>query len=144
MQEFVLELHDQPRSWLRLPRPFAREMEGRHLHGLWLRVDGCCNGPMWVTIETSNNGITYLTHGWKSFARAHCLGQGHLLHFKLDGPDMLVMKFFGASGAHLECCAESSSDSDTTSSSDAEDDDNDGDDDGSSGVKIEDDGEESG
>ena len=107
-------------------------------------MDSCCNGPVQVTVETSNNGIMYLTRGWKSFARARCLGQGHLLHFRLDGPDTLVVKFFRASGAHLECCAESSSDSDTASSSDAEDDDDDGDDDGSPGMKIEDDGEESG
>lgn len=108
-------------------------MEGHHLRGLWLCVEGCCNGPVWVTVETSVNGIMYLT---KSFVRARCLGQGHLLHFKLIEADTLVVKFFGASGARLECCAESSSDSDTASSSEAEDDD---DDDGTPSVKLEDD-----
>jgi hypothetical protein len=119
-------------------------MEGSHLRGLWLRVDGCCNGPVWVTVETSPNGILSFTCGWKYFIRARCLGQGHLLHFKLVGTDTLVVKFFRASGACQECCTESSSDSDTASSSDAEDDDDDGDDDSSPGMKIEDDGDESG
>src|SRR3990170_4053554 len=100
-------------------------MEGSGLRGLCLRLNGCCNGPVWVTIETSNNGIMYFTRGWKSFVRARCLGQGRLLHFRLDGPDTLFVKFFGASGARLECCAESSSDSDATSSSKTKDDDDD-------------------
>jgi hypothetical protein len=119
-------------------------MEDRHLRGLWLRVDGWCNGPVWVTVETSNSGIMYFTRGWKSFIRARCLGQGHLPHFKLVGSDTLVVKFFGASGARLECCVESSSDYDTASSSETEDDDDDGDDDESPSIKVEDDGDKSG
>ena len=51
--------------------------------GLWLRVDGYCNGLIWVAIEFSVNGIMYFSRGWKSFVRARYLGQGHLLHFKL-------------------------------------------------------------
>lgn len=64
----------------------------------------------------------YLMRGWKSFVCARRLGQGHLLHFMLVGSDMLFVKFFGASGARLECCAESSSSSNADSSSESEDD----------------------
>lgn len=136
--EFVLELLDRPWGRLRLPRPFALEMEGRDPHGMWVRFDGCCNGPVLVDVEDSANGIMYFTRGWKSFIRARCLGQGHLVHFSLEGSDTHVVKFFGVSGARLECCAKSSSDGDTASSSETEDDDNDGDDD-SPYIKIEDD-----
>lgn len=66
----------------------------------------------------------YLREGWKSFIRAHSLGPGHVLLFKLIEADMISVKFFGASGARLGCCAESSSDSgshsDTASLSDGD------------------------
>lgn len=92
-------------------------MEDNHPSGMWLRASGCCNGATWVTVEVSANGFMYFTHEWKNFIRAHCMGQGHALHFELIEPDTLSVKFFGASGARLGCCAESLSDSYTTSSS---------------------------
>ena len=93
-------------------------MEDNHLRGLWLRVDGCYNGPVWVVVETSANDTMYFTRGF----RVRSLGQGHLLHFRLVGSDTLFVKCFRASGARLECCAESSSSNDSDSSSESEDD----------------------
>jgi hypothetical protein len=71
----------------------------------------------------------FLTRGWKSFARSRGLVHGHLLHFTLVDPGTLSVRFFGATGVRLECCAESSSDSDFDSSSDSGDEDGTDDDD---------------
>nr|XP_020155308.1 B3 domain-containing protein REM20-like [Aegilops tauschii subsp. strangulata] len=121
--EFVVALHRQPRSWLRLPNPFARVMEDNMPLGLWIRVDGCCNGPAWVVVELSPAGAMYLIQGWKSFACSRGLGSGHLPQFRFDESAMLPMKFFGASDYRMECCVESSSNSDFDSSSESDDDD---------------------
>ena len=107
-------------------------------------MSGCCNGAVWANVEFRAPHVMLLWHGWKTFAHAHYLAEGHVLCFKLVESDTLSVKLFRASGACLECCTESSSDSDTASSSDAEDDDDDGDDDGVPGVKTEDDDDESG
>ena len=61
-----------------------------------------------------------LRHGWKTFARAHGLTEGHILHFKLMEADLLSVKVFGRSGIRLGCCAESSTDAESSSSSGSE------------------------
>lgn len=101
---------------------------GRHPRSLWLRVDGCCNGPVRVVVKLSANSIMYFTCGWKFFICARYLGQGHLLNFKLVKSDMLVVKFFGDLGSCMEYCTERSSNSDTASSSESHEEDEDDDD----------------
>ena len=98
-------------------------MENSRPSGLWLQADGCCNGPSWVVAEFSTTGSLFLTRGWKLFARSRSLAPRQLLHFKLIGVDTLTVRFFGATGVRLECCAESSSDIDFDSSSDSDDED---------------------
>ena len=71
----------------------------------------------------------YFRKGWKTFARAHSLSEGHVLHFKLMEDGFLSVKVFGSSGARLGCCAESSTDDESSSLSDSDVGDSDGDDD---------------
>ena len=75
----------------------------------------------------------YLHRGWKTFARAHSLSEGHVLQFKLMENGLLSVKVFGRSGTRLGCCVESSTDNETSSSSHSDEDDGDTDDDGSGG-----------
>ena len=70
-----------------------------------------------------------LRRGWKTFARAHILVAGHVLHFNLMEANFLSIKVFGRSGACLGCCAESSTDDESSSSSDSDKEDSDNDDD---------------
>jgi hypothetical protein len=123
--EFVMGLRRRLHSWLRLPDPFARVMESSRPSGLWLQVDGCCNGPSWVATEFSTTDSLFLTRGWKSFARSCGLGQGQLLQFRYDGAATLFVKFFGVPGGRMECCAESESSSGTDSTSESESDESD-------------------
>jgi hypothetical protein len=99
-------------------------MEERAPLGLWLQVDGCCNGPSGVAAEFTPSGFMFLKQGWKSFALMCDLKQGHLLHFKYDGAATLFVKIFRVFGSRLECCAESEDSS--YSGSSGEDDSDDG------------------
>lgn len=80
--------------------------------GLWLRVNGCLNGDVWVDVEFPANGQ------WKSFARTRYLVEGHFLHYKLVESDALSGKFIRPLGARLGCCTGSLCDSESSSSSD--------------------------
>ena len=82
----------------------------------------------------------YLRRGWKTFARAHSLSEGLILHFKLMENGLLSVKIFGHSGGRLGSCAESSTDDESSSSSDSDEEDSEGDDDG---TEREDDGSNS-
>jgi hypothetical protein len=116
-------------------------MEIERPSGLRLHMRGCCNGSMRADVEFPAPHVMLLQHDWKTFARAHCLAAGHVLHFKLMDATLLSIKVFGRSGARLGCCAESSTDDESSSSSDSDKEDSDGDDDGTDG---EDDGSDSG
>ncbi|KAE8812639.1 L-ascorbate oxidase-like protein [Hordeum vulgare] len=76
---------------------------------LRLRVHGCGNGAGPVTVEQPGPRLLFLGRGWKSFARAHNLWDGHVLHLKMMADNLLSVKIYGSSGAHLECCKERSS-----------------------------------
>lgn len=78
-------------------------MESSRPRGLWLRADGCSNGPWWVAVDLTPRSAMFLTRGWKSFARSQSLTPRQLLHFKLIDSDTLSVKFFGATGVRLEC-----------------------------------------
>src|SRR3989337_2368525 len=91
---------------------------------------GCCNGIMQADVEFPAPHVMLLRRGWKTFARAHSLAAGHVLHFKLMDTALLSVKVFGRSGARLGCCAESSTDDESSSSSDSDEEDSDGEDDG--------------
>ena len=49
--EFVIRLHRLVRRRLRLPTPFAREMELDPPQALRLHMRGCGNGNMWVDVD---------------------------------------------------------------------------------------------
>nr|XP_020174742.1 B3 domain-containing protein Os03g0212300-like [Aegilops tauschii subsp. strangulata] len=101
-------MHHDPCTWLQLPYAFMREMAGREPLGLWLQPDGCCNGSSWVATEFTSSGFMFLKRGWKSFALAPGLKEGHIVHFKYDRAATLFMKIFGVAGyCHLDCCMES-------------------------------------
>ncbi|KAE8790446.1 l-ascorbate oxidase-like protein [Hordeum vulgare] len=84
---------------------------------MWLRVHGCDNGVVPVVVEHPGPRLLCLGRGWKSFARAHNLWDGHLLRFKMTADNLLSVKLYESSGARLGCCEESSSGTDTLSSS---------------------------
>ena len=63
--EFIVRLHEPPRSRLRLPGPFARVMQVEQLHGLKLHMRGCSNGNMRVDVEFPAPHVMLLRHGWK-------------------------------------------------------------------------------
>ena len=76
---------------------------------------GCGNGNMRVDVDFPAPHVMYLRCGWKTFARAHSLSEGLVLHFKLMENDLLSVKVFGHLGTHLTCCVESSSDDEDSS-----------------------------
>ncbi|KAE8775085.1 l-ascorbate oxidase-like protein [Hordeum vulgare] len=121
--EFVVSLHRCPRSWLWLPHPFARAVEGNRPMGLWLRDYGCYNGHVWVAVDISPSNAIFLTRGGKSFARSRGLCLEHILYFSFDGETMLSVRFFGSSDSRMDCCVESSSSRRIDTSSDDDDDD---------------------
>ena len=92
---------------------------------------GCGNGSIRVDVDFPAPHVMYFRRGWKTFARAHSLSEGHVLHFKLMEDGFLSVKVFGSSGARLGCCAESSTNDESSSSSESDEEDSDGDDDGS-------------
>lgn len=126
--EFVIRLYKPPHSRLRLPTPFARVMELEQPRALRLHMRGCGNGGMWVDVDFPAPHVMYFRHGWKTFARAHSLSEGHILQFKLMEGGLLSVKAFGCSGARLGCCTESSTDDESSSSSDSDEEDSGGDD----------------
>ncbi|KAE8811128.1 L-ascorbate oxidase-like protein [Hordeum vulgare] len=83
---------------------------------LWLRVHGCGNGAVTVAVEQPRPQLLFLGRGWKSFARAHNLWDGHVLRFKMMADNLLSVKIYGSSGVRLSCCKESSSNTESPSS----------------------------
>ncbi|KAE8815078.1 l-ascorbate oxidase-like protein [Hordeum vulgare] len=83
---------------------------------LWLRVHGCGNGVVPVVVEHPRPQLLFLDRGWKSFARAHNLWDGHVLRFKMTVDNLLSVKLYGSSGACLGCCEEISRSTDNPSS----------------------------
>ncbi|KAE8803698.1 l-ascorbate oxidase-like protein [Hordeum vulgare] len=124
--EFVVELHDVPRGHLHLPRPFARAMESAKPPVLWLRAYSCSHGAMQVHVEYPKRRSMLLGRGWKAFARAHSLKDGHVPRFKLVEDNMLSIKFYGRSSVCLGCYEESSSGAEYPSSSDSDEEDSGG------------------
>ena len=95
----------------------------------------CGNGSMWVDVNFPAPHVMYLRRGWKTFARAHSLSEGLVLHFKLVENVLLSIKVFGHLGTRLRCCVGSSSDDEGSSSNRSDEEDSDSDDEG---VKRED------
>ncbi|KAE8811140.1 L-ascorbate oxidase-like protein [Hordeum vulgare] len=81
---------------------------------------------MQVHVEYPKRRSMLLGRGWKAFARAHSLEDGHILCFKLAEDNMLSVKFYGRSGVRLGCSKESSSSTESPSSSDSDEDDSGG------------------
>ena len=142
MMPFPMEGHvgDQPRKFfirlcrpprLRLPAPFAREMERDRPQSLRLHMRGCGNGGTRVDIDFLAPRVMYLRRGWKTFARIHSLTAGLILYFKLMEDGLLSVKVFGDLGTRLKCCVESSSDDEDSSSSESDEEDSGRDDEGS-------------
>ena len=109
-------MRQTPHCHIRLPTPFAREMELDPPESLWLHMRGCGNGITWVNVGFPRPHVMYLRSGWKPFAHAHSLSEGHVLQFKLMENGLLSVKIFGHSGGRLGCCVESSSDREDSSS----------------------------
>ena len=85
---------------------------------------------MRVGVDFPAPHIMYLRRGWKTFAHAHSLSEGHVLHFKLMESGLLSIKIFGRSGGPLGCCVESSTNNESSSSSDSDEEETSGEDDG--------------
>ena len=130
-REFFIRLRRPPRRRLRLPAPFAREMERDPPQSLRLHMRGCGNGGTRVDVDFPAPPVMYLRRGWKTFARIHSLTAGLVLYFKLMEDGLLSVKVLGDHGTRLKCCVESSSDDEDSSSSKSGKEDNDSDDKGS-------------
>ncbi|KAE8766787.1 l-ascorbate oxidase-like protein [Hordeum vulgare] len=98
-------------------------METAKPPALWLWVYGCSHDAMQVHVEHPKRRSILLGRGWKAFARAHSLEDGHILLCKLEDDKMLSVKFYGRSGVRLGSCEESSSGSECRSSSDSDEED---------------------
>ncbi|KAE8789563.1 L-ascorbate oxidase-like protein [Hordeum vulgare] len=68
---------------------------------LRLQVHDCGNGAVPVAMEQPRPRLLFLGRGWKSFARAHNLWDGHVLCFKLIVNNLLSVKIYGSSGVRL-------------------------------------------
>ncbi|KAE8771665.1 l-ascorbate oxidase-like protein [Hordeum vulgare] len=88
--------------------------------------DSCSHGAMHACVEYPKRHSIVLRRGWKTFARAHSLEDGHILRFKLGEENMLFVMFYGRTGVHLDCCEESSSGAEYPSSRDSDKGDNGG------------------
>ena len=129
-REFFIRLRRPPRRRLRLPAPFAREMEHDRPQSLRLHMRGCGNGGTRVDVDFPAPRVMYLRRGWKTFARIHSLTAGLVLYFKLMEDGLLSVKVFGDLGTRLKCCVESSSDDEDSSSSGSDEEDSDNNDEG--------------
>ena len=112
-RQFFIRLRRPPRRRLRLPAPFAREMERDRPQSLRLHMRGCGNGGTRVDVDFPAPRVMYLRCGWKMFARIHSLTAGLVLYLKLMEDGLLSVKVFGDFGTRLKCCVESSSDGDS-------------------------------
>ena len=88
--EFFIWLRRPPRRRLRLPAPFAWEMEHDLPQSLRLHMRGCGNGGTRVDVDFPAPRVMYLRCGWKTFARIHSLTAGLVLYFKLMGTSGLT------------------------------------------------------
>src|SRR4051812_44542421 len=93
-REFIITLYRPLRDHLRLPTPFAREMELEQPRALRLHMRGCGNGGMRVDADFPAPHVMYLCHGWKTFGPAHYFSEGHVLQFKLMESSLLSNKIF--------------------------------------------------
>ncbi|KAE8803203.1 L-ascorbate oxidase-like protein [Hordeum vulgare] len=75
---------------------------------------------MQACVEYLKRHYMFLGRGWKAFARAHTLGDGHILRSKLAEENMLFVKFYGRTCVLLGCCQESSSGAECPTSSDSD------------------------
>ncbi|KAE8798983.1 L-ascorbate oxidase-like protein [Hordeum vulgare] len=78
---------------------------------------------MQVHVEYPKRHSMLLGRGWKAFARAHGLEDGHILRFKLVEDNMLSVKFYGHSGVRVGCCEDNSNGVECPSSSDSDEED---------------------
>src|SRR3954466_12680515 len=129
--EFFVRLRRPPRRRLRLPTPFASEMELDPPETLRLHMRGCGISGTRVRVDFPAPNVMYLGRGWKTFARIHRLTEGLTLHFKLMEGGLLSVKVFGCFGTRARCCVESSSDSEGSSSSGSDEEDSGSNDEGS-------------
>ena len=129
--KFFVRLRRPPRRRLRLPTPFASEMELDPPESLRLHMRGCGIGGTRVRVDFPAPNVMYLDRGWKTFACIHSLMEGFTLHFKLMEGDLLSVKVFGCFGTRAKCCVDSSSDSEGSSSSESDEEGSDSDDEGS-------------
>ncbi|KAE8802910.1 hypothetical protein D1007_21264 [Hordeum vulgare] len=60
-------------------------------------------------MEFNSLGFLFLRCGWKSFALAQGLQDGHVLHFKFDKAATPFLKFYGSVGGRLDSCMKDSS-----------------------------------
>ena len=74
--EFFVGLDYHPHSRLLLPDSFDTALMDSKLAGFWLQVDGCPNGPSWVSAEYTMDDSVLLGKGWKSFSHFRRLTRG--------------------------------------------------------------------
>ena len=117
--DFVVKIRSRIRNHLELPLSFGVAMANLEPPGLFLRVDGCPYGPIWVEVSFEEEGSMFLRKGWKTFARWYNLQKGDCLCCRLDGKDSLLVRAFDIYGDRLECWAVSASEADSDEGDDS-------------------------
>ncbi|KAE8782369.1 l-ascorbate oxidase-like protein [Hordeum vulgare] len=105
-------------------------MSKEKLPMFWLRVHGCGNGAVLVVVEQPGPRLLFLDRGWKSFACAHNLRDGHVLRFKMMADNLLSVKIYGSSGVRQSSYEASSNRTESPSSRESDEDGTDGSDSG--------------
>ncbi|KAE8810876.1 L-ascorbate oxidase-like protein [Hordeum vulgare] len=75
-----------------------------------------------VAVAQPGPRLMFLGRGWKSFACAHNLWDGHVLRFKMMADNLLSIKIYWISGVRLSCNEESSSGTESPSSHESDED----------------------
>ncbi|KAF5740725.1 B3 domain-containing protein REM16-like isoform X1 [Tripterygium wilfordii] len=80
---------------LAIPEPFTRNLKSKLPETVNLKGP---SGITWNVGLTTNNNITFLSHGWKDFVRDHVLEENDVLIFKYNGDSCFdVLMFDGRS-----------------------------------------------
>ena len=102
--ELVLHAAMPPRSWIRLPPPFAFEIPPRGPLKLWLQHADYRTPATEADVEVVAPGKVFMTRGWGEIARV-CRSEGALIiHLDYDGASLMLFKVFDKEGHRLECC----------------------------------------
>src|SRR4051812_19484356 len=96
--DFVVNIRSRICNHIELPLSFGITMADLEPPGLFMRVEGCPYGPIWVETSFEEGSLMLLGKGWKSFALWYDMRRGDCLCCRFDGKDSLLMRAFNVHG----------------------------------------------